>query len=382
LTAARRAPYAIQKKMSDVLAPYTAAAVCDFCACLRLDKCELEPYKVYNCLWDLVSRPDRINRDVASAKPALRNALRAVAPGRKINLGIPASYMGLWNKLTRDTDREIGLLFILREDTRLDEKHPHVMRVLEEPRVGAVVAHNVMMAHPKLQWMPLGVCDELSTNCWVSDMCSIRTAHIPAERLLYVNFTVITNKDHRSRVAHALKTNGFGMTQIVSREEFVRIMGTFAFCASPDGRGKDCFRTWEAISRGCTPLLDDWPYVRAVAPWLPVVWIGAPAHGAEAAAASVASAAAAAPETATAASIGCESFYLSLPSWEHVTSESLRALAPLAAWRMKRAGSAFLSKSIWLDILRTSPLPREPLISVAKKMADVQSALSKRMCTE
>jgi len=212
--------------------------------------------------------------------------------------------------------------------------------ILDAGDVHSVVAHNVMFEHPKLQWIPLGICGN-TNNCWTSPMYSVRTGELPRERLLYVNFTITTNREHRTDVAAKLLRNGFAMHKIVSKDEFIDTMKTFAFCASPDGRAKDCYRTWEAISCACTPLVDDWPYVRSIAPWLPVVWVGAPPSDS----------------------------YLHLPSWEAATPGALRALEPRARERMLSVGHGFLRRDIWTELLGADSLPSEPLVCAALAMS-------------
>jgi hypothetical protein len=372
--------------MSQIITAYTAAIACDFVACVLLEPCQSQRARIYWCKWDLVRNPKRINRDVGAARDVYRRVAESAPAGRMLNIAIPVSYMSYLDRLCDRKIHNIHTLFILREDAHLHSEIPALNKLLGDDNIRSIVAHNVEFHHPKLQWIPLGICGD-TNNCWTTAMHSVRTDVLPEEKLLYVNFTIITNREHRTAVARALRENGFEMQQIVPKQEFMAIMATFAFCASPDGRAKDCYRTWEAIAGGCTPLVDDWPYARAVAPWLPVVWVGAPpprdaaadaapaaaaaadAAAADAAAAAADAAAAAADAAPAAAAAGGRPEYLHLPSWQSATASALRALLPAARERMRRVGPGFLSRSVWEDLFQMEKPPPEPLICAALRMS-------------
>ena len=87
-----------------------------------------------------------------------------------------------------------------------------------------------------------------------------------------MNFKV-SGRDLRSRVHELLRdVKGVHWVEGVQRHELWRRYGEFSFVVSPRGYGKDCHRTWEALSLGCAvivsrdfhlrPLYDDLPVIQ------------------------------------------------------------------------------------------------------------------------
>jgi hypothetical protein len=87
-----------------------------------------------------------------------------------------------------------------------------------------------------------------------------------------MNFKV-AGRDLRSHVHSLLsKVAGVQWVDNAPRAELWRRYGEFSFVISPRGYGKDCHRTWEALSLGCAvivakdfhlrPLYDDLPVIQ------------------------------------------------------------------------------------------------------------------------
>lgn len=67
----------------------------------------------------------------------------------------------------------------------------------------------------------------------------------------------ISGLPDRVAAAHALAGKGFChfVTRRIPQDECWRIHAAFAFEASPQGNGMDCFRTWEALALGTVPIV-------------------------------------------------------------------------------------------------------------------------------
>lgn len=79
-------------------------------------------------------------------------------------------------------------------------------------------------------------------------------------------------RDVRSYV-HNLLNGREGVTYIggVQRSELWRMYGDFAFVISPRGYGKDCHRTWEALTLGCAVIVSKDHHLRPLYDDLPVI---------------------------------------------------------------------------------------------------------------
>jgi hypothetical protein len=321
--------------MENVLQSYTCAQLCDFVFYIHRTN-PLRPEISY-----VSGEETTPSQDFFGARVVLNKVAASLSRDKRIRLALPGFFLKYFYRITRYVHNTIRTLFIVR---RMDVREPtrDLQTLLDDPRIQQIVSHNVFFEHPKLQWLPIGISGELPF--WTKEKEVDCCAALQSERLLYVNFSIATNSKHRGMVAATLSSNGFHMSPTVPVEEFMSTLRSFKFCASPDGTFKDCFRTWEAIYSGCTPLVDDWPYARRVAPWLPVVWVGAP------------------PPVQ-------KGEYLWLPSWEAATRETLLALDSEARDRMQAVGPGFLRKDVWIHLLDMDPLPSEPLICAARRIA-------------
>ena len=166
---------------------------------------------------------------------------------------------------------------------------------LDNPLLVAWFAQNPDMLHPKLVPVPIGIDyhtlavpdrpgNEGRGHSWGEPTSVLRQEALLMElrcrmapfyarppRAL-MNFK-LAGRDLRSRV-HGLLSGVKGVEWVdgVKRHELWRMYGEFSFVVSPRGYGKDCHRTWEALSLGCAvivsrdfhlrPLYDDLPVIQ------------------------------------------------------------------------------------------------------------------------
>lgn len=67
---------------------------------------------------------------------------------------------------------------------------------------------------------------------------------------------VHTNHAERSKAVNNFKDKNFCFNATCKPyEDYLREMATFKFVLSPHGAGYDCYRTWEALTLGCIPVV-------------------------------------------------------------------------------------------------------------------------------
>jgi hypothetical protein len=152
-------------------------------------------------------------------------------------------------------------------------------RVEQHPSVDFILAHHLVERTIKTYPLPLGVANYRGS---IPHWAEKPHAHCNADKMkhadqpIYVNFAV--HCEQRLRAQRQLASNGFFPLPTRSYDAYMRELASYQFCASPDGKAKDCFRTWEALASDCVPIADDWPVMRRAFPSLPVLWVGRDGH--------------------------------------------------------------------------------------------------------
>jgi hypothetical protein len=82
---------------------------------------------------------------------------------------------------------------------------------------------------------------------------------------IYVNVSVGTNREHRSRVMSSLEQNPLSVFSPQNKPHhlYLEEMSGYKWIASPKGNGVDCHRLWEAMYAGCIAVCDDSVNARA-----------------------------------------------------------------------------------------------------------------------
>lgn len=78
-------------------------------------------------------------------------------------------------------------------------------------------------------------------------------------------------KTNRISVIHTLSTNGFINTHLQDKEYF-STLPSYKFIASPEGRGMDCHRHYEALMAGCIPIIERNPHIEEKYKGCPILW--------------------------------------------------------------------------------------------------------------
>jgi hypothetical protein len=118
-------------------------------------------------------------------------------------------------------------------------------------------AQNLMMNHPKLSWIPIG----LPNSMWKSGNLSIfvnkitLTQYIQKESYIHFFFLMHTNPKERELCKAKLEEKGLVFSTLLPYEVYLDSILHYKWGISPDGNGIDCHRTWEYLYMGIVPIL-------------------------------------------------------------------------------------------------------------------------------
>lgn len=108
-------------------------------------------------------------------------------------------------------------------------------------------------------------------------ICSFRKNHLLNSKLLLVSFNPITDSKrrkvgiNRQLILANLQKNGF-LNKLTSTGAYFRDVGMYKFVASPEGKGLDCHRHYEAWLSGGVPIIEDNVLMREKYHGLPILW--------------------------------------------------------------------------------------------------------------
>lgn len=133
-----------------------------------------------------------------------------------------------------------------------------------DDKIIAMFAQNVMVVHPKLIPLPIGLENAHYANAGRLELFARRFEKAKQPKM-FVNFNAGTNPPERNACLEAMKklatatAPGSALADIVTdrmtQEQYVDLASTYQFVVSPPGNGNDAHRTWEAMYLGCVPIV-------------------------------------------------------------------------------------------------------------------------------
>jgi hypothetical protein len=119
-------------------------------------------------------------------------------------------------------------------------------------------AQNIELDHPKLISVPIGIAnsewphgDLAALEGQASSIAKLKKPVID----IYFNFSVETNIVERLECENKLKSLGLKKRERVSFPAYLEELKSHFFCASPNGNGIDCHKTWECLYLGVSPIV-------------------------------------------------------------------------------------------------------------------------------
>jgi len=145
-----------------------------------------------------------------------------------------------------------------------------VQRILEHPHLVQWRGCN-MSPHPKTLGLPLSF---EGAKWGRTDRAHLqKCAALPKTKLLYFNFNVQSNPGARRACERALLAQGHQKNQNRLWKEYIEDLAQHKYCASPEGNGVDCHRTWEALALGVIPIVVKNPIMYTWFKDLPILWV-------------------------------------------------------------------------------------------------------------
>jgi hypothetical protein len=144
--------------------------------------------------------------------------------------------------ITHNGDANIGS----REAALIDEK------------ILCWFAQNVVIEHPKLVPIPIGVENARLAGAGRRSALRRLEKDIPRKNgRMLAAFTAHTNPEARNRALEELRENPLADIQEVrmSQESYASMLRQYSHVASPPGNGIDCHRTWEALYARTIPVV-------------------------------------------------------------------------------------------------------------------------------
>ena len=129
------------------------------------------------------------------------------------------------------------------------------LRYMDNHNLVKWYGQNIMITHPKLFSIPIGIANEKWPHGNESIFFEVMNQDIKKERLLYVNFDVNTNRSERNYCLNELTKRGLEMNEKLPFKNYLEEMAKSYFVVSPNGNGVDCHKTWEALYLKTIPVV-------------------------------------------------------------------------------------------------------------------------------
>ncbi len=134
-------------------------------------------------------------------------------------------------------------------------------KYLDDQQLAYWFTQNSQIQHERLINLPIGIplrClrNNNKIHLQVKDLQHKIKKNLIKSQLLYGNINPITNPEVREPVIKYL--SGLSFCQISPTKSFYNYLEDLAhskFTASPEGKGPDCHRTWEALYMACIPIV-------------------------------------------------------------------------------------------------------------------------------
>ncbi len=145
--------------------------------------------------------------------------------------------------------------------------------IVENPLVKHWYAQNVMMHHPKLTSIPIGVANEMWPHGNLSKIvaaCNDQGNKTKKIDFLF-NFSLWTNQRARNACKDTLEKKGLKFLQQLPFDYYLQFLASSRFSICPEGNGIDCHRVWESLYMGVIPIMLRSVFTEKVAEQFPCI---------------------------------------------------------------------------------------------------------------
>lgn len=134
-----------------------------------------------------------------------------------------------------------------------NDNFPSYTKIINHPHLVKWFGENMnTIKNIKTEGIPLGLENQMwrRTNFDIIE----QNKTIPKTNLLYLNFSLKTNKTRKIIMEYLLK-KGFTQNKSSPWNEYMKELASYKFAISPEGNGIDCHRTWECLYLGVIPIV-------------------------------------------------------------------------------------------------------------------------------
>lgn len=137
------------------------------------------------------------------------------------------------------------------EDTNITEAY---LPLLESPKLLFWHAQNVMIQHPKLGGLPIGIANSMWPHGNQDILQEVCSKGIEKTHSVFFNFSIWTNRAERTACYELLK-HKLPWQESQPFCPYLETLATYKYAISPPGNGIDCHRIWECIYLGVIPIV-------------------------------------------------------------------------------------------------------------------------------
>ncbi len=142
------------------------------------------------------------------------------------------------------------------------------------PYMGHWYAQNLLSPHPKASPIPIGIANPKWSHGNEDRFKKIIKENNEKDNLYYANFNISTNPEERAYCCHELgiaPLKEYPNAASISdhddfvnetQEDYLRSMAKSYFTISPNGNGRDCHKTWEALYMRSIPIVTESLFAR------------------------------------------------------------------------------------------------------------------------
>lgn len=140
-------------------------------------------------------------------------------------------------------------------DNNISEKY---LAIADHPLVIKWFSQNIIINHPKLILLPIGIANSMWIHGNLDNFISIENRNTNFENKedkIYFNFNICTNFTERESCKNIIQNKGLIFENNISQLEYLNKLSTCKFAICPAGNGIDCHRIWECYYCKVIPIL-------------------------------------------------------------------------------------------------------------------------------
>jgi len=145
---------------------------------------------------------------------------------------------------------------------------------LDLPKVYKWYCMNKLINHKKLKSIPIGIANPQFGHGNLKLINDIKMyQHVIKDKLLYFNFNVKTNFNHRNPIREYFIGKEYIFESNISQCDYLYNLAKSKFVLCPRGGGADSHRIWEALYYNCIPIIEKYENVFDDFKDLPILFI-------------------------------------------------------------------------------------------------------------